>query len=202
MFALMLFLFSYPVTRGLYRHGVCGTILLVIFVCHHLLNFHWYRTFLKGRWTVRRFLLNATDCLLFLNAWTVLFSCVLLAGEVFSFVPFPMKWWARGFHACSTAWLFILAALHMGWHWSGLWKIGRRISGRLWNFIVAAIFCLGVPVFAQSGLWLNMFLSNGIKPSKETVPQFIAQSLIITLMFYLVPHLVMTLLARASYKRK
>lgn len=187
MFGLMPFLLSYPVTRGLWRHGVGGLFLLAMFIAHHFLDLRWYKSLCKGKWSMARISGVAIDSMLLLAACATLASCALMAGEVFTFVPFPMPWWARPLHTAATAWLFVLIGLHAGAHWRGLWRLGSLLGGRYWNGAALCVCVGGLCCFIQSGIWRDMLLLDIARP--ETLGQFLYQYLGSAILFYLCPNL-------------
>ncbi len=185
MFGLMLWLMSYPLTRGLLRHGVCGCLLFALFICHHLLNAGWYRALGRGRWNFRRALLTATDALLLIDIVALAASSLALAGEVFPFAPFPMSFWGRGLHTASAAWCFVLVAFHLGLHGQGLWSRAQRGMGRAWPVAATALAAFGGFSFLESGLWSDMLLLGEPKLYPANLPAFVAQYLGVTLFFCL-----------------
>lgn len=90
-------------TRGLARHGIGGLILVLLVITHHLLNAAWYRTLSRGRWRGRRFLVNATGCLLVAVFLAFTASALAMAGDTYPFFPFRMPFWGRGLHTAMTA---------------------------------------------------------------------------------------------------
>lgn len=76
-------------TRGLARHGIGGLILVLLVITHHLLNAAWYRTLSRGRWRGRRFLVNATGCLLVAVFLAFTASALAMAGDTYPFFSFP-----------------------------------------------------------------------------------------------------------------
>lgn len=187
MFGLMLFLLGYPVMRGLWRHGVCGLVLLALFIAHHFLDLRWHKSLCKGKWSMRRISGVVIDSTMLLAACATLASCLLMAGEVFAFASFPMPWWARGLHTAATAWLFVLIAMHTGLHWRTLWRLGSLLGGKYWNAAALGICVAGLYCFIQSGIWRNMLLLDTARP--ETLGQFLYQYLGVALLFYLCPNL-------------
>ena len=194
MGCLLLFLLSYPLTRGLYRHGVLGSLLLALFMLHHGVNWLWYKTLLKGRWNLRRCITTGIDVLLFMSALAVIVSSLYMSGEIFSFMPFPMTWWARSLHNCATAWLFIIGAIHLGVRWRGLWNLGRRFLGKIWIFVALIIFIISLYCCWLSGFWLSLLSETTFLP--ETIEQFLIQYLGIALGFYLLPQMLFYLFNR------
>ena len=126
MFGLMLCLMSYPMTRGLLRHGVCGVSFLALLLVHQALNLDWYRALFRGRWNARRVLLTAANAALLMSSAALIASSLAMAGEVFPFAPFPMAWWGRGLHTAATAWSFVLVSFHLGLHGQSFWNQIRR----------------------------------------------------------------------------
>lgn len=181
LYGLMLALMSYPLTRGLLRHGVCGAAFVMLLLVHQALNLGWYRTLLRGRWSARRVLLTGTDALLLLSSAALIVSSLAMAGEVFSFAPFPMAWWGRELHMAATAWTFVLASFHLGLHGHGLWNSTRLLLGRAWRPATWAFFTLGAALFAHSGLWNDMLMTGVPKARLAGLALFLAHYVGITL---------------------
>ena len=189
MAVLLLFLMSYPLTRGLFRHGLCGLILFALFFVHHLLNRQYYRALLKGHWPSRRIVLAGIDMILLLLTLLTLASSLLLFGDVFAFAPFPMTWWARNLHNCVTAWLYIFIAIHLGLHWSWLKSLTHKALGKLYKPLFFAGLLVGLILFFQSSLFSNMFMLNMYRELPEGLIVFFSQYLLIAFAFYLLPGL-------------
>ncbi|MDO5537458.1 MAG: hypothetical protein Q4F72_08030 [Desulfovibrionaceae bacterium] len=190
MYGVMLFLLSYPVTRGLMRHGLLGCVLLALFLLHQLLNLGWYKSLPHGRWSFRRILLTVTDSLLVLSVLVLTASSLAMAGEVFPFAPFPMAWWSRSLHTAATAWTFVLASFHLGLHGPAVWQFVRGAAGRAWPVLSAALLFCGAYAFVQSGLWSDMVLYGEPKMLPEGPAEFVVQYGFISLFFCLSAHLV------------
>lgn len=185
LYGLMLALMSYPVTRGLLRHGVCGMAFAALLLVHQALNLDWYRTLLRNRWNARRVLLTGTNGLLLLGSAALVTSSLAMAGEVFAFAPFPMPWWGRELHTAATAWTFVLASFHLGLHGHGVWHSARRLTGRTRHATALALFALGAALFAHSGLWNDMLMTGVPKTRLGAMPLFLTHYLGITLCFCL-----------------
>lgn len=181
LYGMMLILMSYPITRGLLRHGLCGVAFMALLLAHHALNLSWYRTLLRGRWNARRVLLTATDVLLLFSSAALVVSSLAMAGEIFSFTPFPMTWWARELHMAATAWTFVLASFHLGLHGHGVWRAIRLLTGRAWFVAAPALFFVGLIFFGHSGLWNDMLMTGIAKARLASLPLFLAHYLGMTL---------------------
>ena len=132
MLGLFLYLMSYHPGGGLLWHAILGCVLVLLFVLHHALNWHWHRTLLSGRYNLRRGLTTGTDVLLLLAMGAVIVSSYKIASMAlpFEFLPPPRGWW-RDLHMAATAWCFVLMAFHLGLHLHNtLSKWERQLSAR------------------------------------------------------------------------
>lgn len=132
MLGLFLYLMSYHPGGGLLWHAILGCVLVLLFVLHHALNWHWHRTLLSGRYNLRRGLTTGTDVLLLLAMGAVIVSSYKIASMAlpFEFLPPPRGWW-RDLHMAATAWCFVLMAFHLGLHLHNtLIKWERQLSAR------------------------------------------------------------------------
>lgn len=116
MFTLFLYLMSYHAGRGLLLHALLGITLFVLFLIHHLMNMHWYRTLFRGTYGFRRGMLTASDILLLAAMLLMMLSAFMLSGMVFTFSIIPVDFGWIEIHYFSTAWGFILMAFHLGLH--------------------------------------------------------------------------------------
>lgn len=189
MFGLMLCLMSYPMTRGLMRHGVCGVSFLTLLLIHQALNLGWYRALFRGRWNARRALLTAANAALLISSAALIASSLAMAGEVFPFASFPMTFWGRALHTAATGWSFALVSFHLGlhgqWFWNGIW----RFWGRAWPVAALALLLTGCIAFMESGLWRDMLLLGEPKTHPASLPAFLTQCLGVTLFFCLLAQL-------------
>ena len=74
MLALLVYLMTYRVTRAIALHALFGTILVVLFVLHHALNFRFYRTLFKGKFKINRVILITIDILLTISMVLIIAS--------------------------------------------------------------------------------------------------------------------------------
>lgn len=185
MFCLMLFMMSYPMTRGLARHGIGGLILVLLVIIHHILNAAWYRAFSRGRWRGRRLLMNSTGCLLMAVFLTFAASVLAMAGDTYPFFPFRMPFWGRGLHTAMTAWLFVLASFHLGLHGASVWSRAERFAGHARSALFLILLAAGAFCFVQSGLWSDMLFLGVPTYFAGGVPEFLAWHLGAALFFCL-----------------
>ncbi len=191
LFALLLFLMSYPLTRGLLRHGVCGCLMLGLVAVHQLLNLGWYRSLPRGRWNARRAIVTAADTGLILASTALVASSLAMAGEVFAFAPFPMTYWGRGLHHAATAWIFVLVGVHLGLHGDSLWHAAIRAAGRAWPVVSGLLLAAGLLAFIDSGMGSDMLMSDDPRPRPDGMPSFLLRHAGTLLLFGLAARLLL-----------
>lgn len=85
MTALFLVLMAYHIT-GNWMHEWLGILLIFLFIIHHILNWKWYSSLFKGRYTIFRSLMTVVNILLFFAMAGMVVSGILLSREVFGFL--------------------------------------------------------------------------------------------------------------------
>ena len=98
-------------------HEWLGTLMLTLFIAHHILNLGWWKSFYKGKYTPCRTLGTALDMLLFLDMAALGASGVMMSGFVFDFLPINGGMiLARQLHLFASHWGLILMSAHLGLH--------------------------------------------------------------------------------------
>ena len=198
MFGLMLALLSYPVTRGLLRHGVLGMAFTGLVLVHHWLNRSWYASLFRGRWSRERMLLAATDTCLLLATTGLFASSLVRAGEVFSFAPFAMPWWGRELHMGATAWIYALSCVHLGLHIARPVSFLQRHLGRAFWPMACALMLPSMYAFWLSGIWTNLLLWGAPSRPHGDPALFILQYLGAGLALCLPAHALMRLVRKKA----
>lgn len=164
MTVMFLLQMGYHMTSEL-NHKWFGIVLSVIFILHHFLNWKWYRSIFKGKYSPARFFRTAVNICLTVSMLGMMISGIMLARDIFGFIPLRAGSFARLLHMSSTVWGFILSALHMGQHWSmAVGAISRRIDLKppiRWimrcSVVIAAVY--GLYAFVHRELGKHMFLT-------------------------------------------
>lgn len=162
MLALFLYLMSYRVTRALGLHAIFGAALFGLFILHHVLNWRFYRSMFRGKYGFRRILLIVSDLLLTVDMILMAASSLGMSGAVVD-LGIKMTQTARDMHVISTAWGYMLMALHLGFHLHPLLvKAEKKTKGTIMEYpvyvLLAAGLAFGVFTFVKSELWQDMFL--------------------------------------------
>ena len=162
MLALFIYLMSYRVTRALGLHAIFGASLFALFILHHILNYRFYRTMFRGKYSFRRILLVVSDLLLTVAMLFMAASSLGMSGAVVD-LGITMTQTARDMHVVSTAWGYLLMALHLGFHLHPLLiKAEKKAKGTVLEYAVYVLLVagavFGLVSFVKSELWQDMFL--------------------------------------------
>lgn len=165
MYVLFLILMGQCVLRGAV-HEWLGIAVGVLFVLHNALNYKWYKTLFKGKYTALRTVQTAVNFLLILAVLGCAVSGVLISQHIFSVGSGSTIELGRHLHLVVTAWAFVLMTVHLGLHWSIFTAIGKRISMsektrrslRVLCCVLAGALCLyGLYQFVDRRFWEELF---------------------------------------------
>ncbi len=143
MTGLFIALMAYHIT-GNTVHEWLGIALFILFILHHILNVGWYKTVFRGRYSPMRIFMLVLNCLLFIAILGMMVSGIMLSREVFGFLRLRAGMFGRRLHMVSTAWGYLLMAMHLGMHWGmvvGMVRKHIHVKGK-WPGFVARISVL------------------------------------------------------------
>lgn len=153
MLGLLVVLMSYQIMdQG--AHGWLGAGMLAAVVAHHVLNWKWYASILKGRYAPFRAAQAGIDLALIPVAALTLASGIVMSDL---FRVADLVAWARVTHLCCSTWFSVLIGLHLGMHMSG--SAGR--SGMLrpaWGCLLTLAAAYGAWQFVRLGMPSRMLL--------------------------------------------
>jgi hypothetical protein len=112
MTSAMLVLMAHGAMSDL-AHEILGMATFGLFIAHHILNVGWLRTHFRRP---RLDAILAINALLFVVLIGTAVSSMLVSESVFAFAHIEGGLFARRLHACTTAWCFVLTAIHLGLH--------------------------------------------------------------------------------------
>lgn len=153
MTAGMLLLMTYELV-GQTVHEWIGVAVFVLFVLHHVLNSHWSRSLLRGKYTAARILQTVLVVLVLLSMLGSMFSGVILSRHVFSFISIRgRRAFARNLHMISAYWGFVFMALHLGFHWNMIMGMAKKLvkhesAFRTWTLRIIAALTAGYGMYA------------------------------------------------------
>lgn len=154
MTVLLLFLMGYQFW-GETAHEWIGAGMFFLFIAHHILNFNWYRSTFKGRYTAVRVVTLCIDLLVLLAMLAQMYSGIVMSRYVFASLPFNGGMsLARRLHILGAYWGFLLMSLHLGLHWNmilGMFRKAAGIKSKAKNRSIIA-FIIGLAI-AGYGVW-------------------------------------------------
>ncbi len=160
----LLFLMGYHLW-GDTAHEWAGAGIFILFLCHHILNWRWWRGLFRGKYTAVRILQVGIDLLTLAAMLGLMVSSVILSNEVFAFLHIRGHLsFARRLHMASAYWGFLLMAAHLGLHWGVFLKMAQktRRSGEpqpmLPTLLGAVIAACGIVAMMKRDLPTYLFL--------------------------------------------
>ncbi len=126
MTVALLLLMAYELI-GQAAHEWLGIGIFALFALHHILNRNWHRGVFKGRYTALRCIQTALVILILLAMCGSMVSGILLSRHALSFLPVHGGAFMRSLHMLSAYWGFVLISLHLGFHWSMVVGMAKKL---------------------------------------------------------------------------
>ena len=186
MTVLMPLLMAYSLIGETF-HEAAGTLMLVLFIAHHLLNRGWFRSLGKGGYSAGRALRTAVNLLLAVFMIVQPVSGIIMSKHLYTFLNIPGTAAARQIHLCAAYWGYVLMSFHAGMHLRPLArKIGKeKIRARVSAAAVTAVSAYGVFAFVRRGFSGYMFLRQqfAFYDFSEPVMRFAADYTAVMILF-------------------
>lgn len=203
----LLMLMAYELI-GQTTHEIIGTVMLLLFVAHHILNRSWHKNLFRGRYSPYRVFQTALVAAIFLLMVGQGVSGVMLSRHLFTFLPIQGgAYWARSLHMLGAYWNFVLMSLHLGLHWSmALAPLQRAFRGKavLLPVAGAVVVLFGVTAFLRRevGAYLLGQIQFTIFDFEEPLVLFFLDYLAMMGLFVWTGHYLGLLLRKLSRPRK
>ncbi len=165
MYILFLLLMGQCVLRGAV-HEWLGISIGILFVAHNILNYKWYKTLLKGKYSAMRTVHLVINILLILAMLFCMISDILVSQHIFVVGNGSAIEFGRHLHLVATAWAFVLMTVHLGLHWSifyaGLKKIqadekAKKVIHIICCVLIVALCAYGFYQFVDRRFWEELF---------------------------------------------
>ena len=142
-------------------HEWVGVCMLVLFIAHHVLNFGWYRSLFKGRYTPYRIIQLVINFLILIVMLIQMYSGIVMSREVFAFLPINGGLsLARKLHIIGSYWGFVLMSFHLGLHWNMfIGMAGKTIKNKKPSRARSAVLIVFGALVAAYGLYA--FIKRG-----------------------------------------
>ena len=144
-------------------HEIVGTVMLALFIAHHVLNRKATAAMFKGKQTPVCMLGTVVNLLLFVIMLCLPISGIVLSKHLYTFLPTDgLSAIARTAHLLLSYWGFALFSFHLGLH-ADLWL--NRLKKKKAAFIVLSVVLtliasFGVYAFVANRLYEYMFLQT------------------------------------------
>lgn len=193
-------------------HEWLGVGMLVLFVLHYILNFGWWKSFVKGKYTPFRAFGTALDLLLLADMIALFVSGVMMSGFVFRFLHISSGMMiARQLHLFASYWGLILMSSHLGIHmeqffslFGKMFNLSEKNVARTWVLRIAAVVlsAYGVYTFIAQHMTDYLFLQTHFVLFDETkaAAVYFAETVAMMCLFAVVAHYLNKLLSRAGKK--
>ena len=207
MAVLLLFEMAYHLI-GEYVHKWLGIILAILFVLHHVMKWKWYKSIFRGKYSPARTFWTAANLLLTVSVIGMVLSGIMLARDIFGFIPFRADSFARLLHLSSTAWRFILIGVHIGLHGRIITnqmqrhQLLNRVPQNAMRCVVAGISLYGLYAFCHREFGARMFLTIqfAFLDFNESLMNFVRDHTAVMILCAAVSRYLLTLLALRKKK--
>lgn len=109
------------------NHEIAGAGMFFVFILHHMINYKWYLSLAKGKYSPSRILLVVVDFVILADMLVLMLSGIRMSRYVFDFIHlhFSMQW-ARSAHMVASYGGFLLMGLHIGLHYGMILGMIRK----------------------------------------------------------------------------
>ncbi len=128
MTMLLLTAFAHQLIGNL-AHEIVGSLMVILFITHNMMNRRWYASIFKGKYPVQRVIGTAVNLMLFADMALLAISAVMISRDVFSFLDMPGGLSIRGVHVLAAHWGLVLVSVHLGLHWSMILGAMKKMAG-------------------------------------------------------------------------
>ncbi|EJT05263.1 hypothetical protein RCCGE510_10699 [Rhizobium sp. CCGE 510] len=108
-------------------HELIGTGMFILLLSHNVFNRRWWARLPKVARGKPSFLTIASNISIALAMAALLTTSLLMSRSVFAFLPVRGGQTAREIHILAAYWPFILAAVHLGLHWSMIMAVMGKL---------------------------------------------------------------------------
>lgn len=146
-------------------HEWLGIMIFICFVIHNILNFNWYKSLNKGKYSKIRVLYCVTDLMVLVSMMVQMYSGIAMSRSVFSFLDFHANIsMVRRLHILGAYWGFLLIGVHLGLHWNGLLRkievMKLKQLQKLWLLTSSLFAIYGIYAFMKRNFTDYLFLKS------------------------------------------
>lgn len=157
---------------GNLAHEIIGTAMFALLLTHNIFNRRWYGTIPRRTRAPRTLITRVINLSLLVTMLTLLVTSLLISRDVFAFLPLTSTFTARQIHTLVGYLALLIAAFHLGLHWSMLMafvrgKLGLASRSNWLTFALRGL-AASVAVYGVYSLFeLNVGSKLLMRPSME-----------------------------------
>lgn len=185
-------------------HEIIGTLMLVLFVLHHVMNRKWYLALFKGKYDGLRIFRTCLDTALLAIMLIQPISGILMSKYLYSFIDVPgIAATVREVHLVIAYWGFVLMSVHAGMHLTLLvskFKTKSRGISMAFYAVWILISIYGAYAFIKRAMPEYMFRRKifAFIDISESKLVFFAEHAAVMLLFMLLGFMVVTPFAKKA----
>ena len=152
---------------GELTHEILGTVMIFLFVVHHILNRRWFGALLKGKYRIFRIFQTVLVFLMIVSVLASAVSGIVLSQHLYKFLNISKgASIARSVHMVCAYLNYILMSLHLGLHWNmmlGAMQKGKdreKTTGWILRVCAIAIAAYGVYALIRRQIGEYLFLQT------------------------------------------
>lgn len=210
MTIVLLGLMSYSLI-GETTHEILGTIMVVLFIVHHILNRKWFGALNKGRYSAFRICQTILVFLMLISVCLSAISGIIISKHLYVFLGLSQGMAVfRSIHIVCAYANYILMSLHLGLHWNSMISAMTSKAGKsntvLWwilRVITIVVSLYGIYAFVKRQIGEYLFLSQQYVSfdTSEPLILFYIDYIAIMVLFVAVGHYLGMLLKKADSKK-
>ena len=144
-------------------HEIVGSVMLALFITHHILNRKATVSMFKGKQTPARIVNTALNIILFVVMILLPVSGIVMSKHLYTFLPTTgLSAIARTTHLLLSYWGFALMSVHIGFH-ADIWLNPlkkKKAAFVTFSVILTLIAVFGAYAFIVNRLYEYMFLQT------------------------------------------
>lgn len=190
-------------------HEWIGVGEFILFFIHHILNWNWTKSIVKGKYNVYRTIQTILAFLVFIAMIGLMISGIILSRYAFDFLDIRgLRSFARSLHMLMSYWGFILMSLHIGIHWIMIINIFKKFKAVKFLKIIMrgiSIFfaAYGIYAFIKREIISYLFLTVEFVffDFEEPIIVFLFDYLAIMGLFIFIAYYIMKAIRQRSLKK-
>jgi glucan phosphoethanolaminetransferase (alkaline phosphatase superfamily) len=127
MTVLLLCAYAYRIT-GDAAHEWIGIAVFASFAVHNMINWRWYKSIFKGKYTLRRTIAAIVNISLAFTMAALFVTGLLQSRTVLAFLRLPGDMLLRQTHTAAAYWGLPLIGVHAGLHWEMIMNGFRKMT--------------------------------------------------------------------------